>query len=216
MNASVTYISRSGRRREDHHPLQAEVGRSCVHDSHHRLQRGDRRVQEHQLHRLGRGRQFQDTPRYVEALLPELRRCHLRGGQQQREEAEGGQGGAGRHSGVRGGGEASPAGGGQQAGHFQGAVRAAAERGPRPAAPRQALARAAHVRHHVGGRVRGPGLAGQGAGLVRLAREAKRGTNDSRRSTWTPGASPYAAGPQRGHGRGIRTREDPNTGRVKH
>ena len=45
-----------GRGRQDHHSVQAEAGRGGDYHTHHRLQRGDRRVQEHQLHSVGRRR----------------------------------------------------------------------------------------------------------------------------------------------------------------
>ena len=70
----------AGQRRQDHHPVQAEAGRGGHHHPHHRLQRGERRLQEHQHDGLGRRGPDQD-PAALAALLREHGRRHLRGGQ---------------------------------------------------------------------------------------------------------------------------------------
>eukprot|EP00959_Pyramimonas_sp_CCMP1952_P080341 1678971-Pyramimonas_sp.AAC.1 len=65
------------RRWQDHDPVQAEARRGRHDDPDDRLQRGDGRVQEHQLHRVGRRRPGQDPPA-VAPLLPGHAGPHLR------------------------------------------------------------------------------------------------------------------------------------------
>ncbi len=64
----------------------------------YRLQRGDRRVQKHQLYRVGRRRPGQDSPP-LETLLPEHARPYLRGGQQRSRACWWGTRGADAHAG---------------------------------------------------------------------------------------------------------------------
>ncbi|XP_071312263.1 ADP-ribosylation factor 3 isoform X1 [Agelaius tricolor] len=78
---------------QGHHPLQAQTGGDRHHHPHHRVQRGDSGVQEHQLHRVGCGWAGQD-PAPLEALLPKHPGADLRGGQQRPGAGERGAGGA--------------------------------------------------------------------------------------------------------------------------
>ncbi|ROT64074.1 ADP-ribosylation factor [Penaeus vannamei] len=155
----------------------------------------------------------------VEALLPEHRRRRLRVGQQRRREAAGGQGGAGRHRECWGRPRRRPSSSrpllflleSEEVAGVPLLVVANKQDLPGALSVPQ-LSEGLDLRRHDRPWHVQPTCAITSEGVYEaldwLARELAY--------TGTPGASPYAAGPQRGHGRGIRTREDPNTGRVEH
>ena len=70
----------AGRSRQDDHPLQAAGRRGGHHHPYHRIQRGDRGLQEFEVPSVG-SRRPDEHPAVLAVLLHQHGRHHLRGGQ---------------------------------------------------------------------------------------------------------------------------------------